>query len=338
MIILKMNDYEIKRMDGENVLILGGMGAIGSNIAHKIIPLGAKVTIYDNFMEGTGANPFNIHEIKDKLELVKGDIRNFNSLSKVIKDKSIIFNCAAQVSHLLSMQDPFLDIDINCLGHINVLECCRKFNDSAKIIYTGTRGQNGEALYNPINEDHPDNPTDIYGANKLASELYHFVYHKAYGMWATSLRLTNTYGPRAQMINTGHSIINWIISQAMLGKTIPVFEPGTQLRDINYMEDAVDALILSSQNNKSNGQMFLLGSGKGIAFLNLVDTIVKIAGKGSYELTQWPKERKNIETGSVVVDYSKINKMLGWYPKTMPEEGIKKTISFYKRNFNDYFK
>lgn len=332
-----MNNYEIRRMDGERVLILGGMGSIGSNLAHKIVTLGAKVTIYDNFMKGTGANPMNIKEIKDSVDVVKGDIRDIKPLTNVVKDKTIIFNCAAQVSHVLSMKDPFLDIDINCIGHINVLESCRKVNDSAKIVYTGTRGQSGAALYSPIDENHPDNPPDVYCADKLASELYHFVYHRTYGMSATSLRLTNTYGPRAQMSHSGHSIVNWIIGRAMLGETIPVFEPGTQLRDINYMDDVIDALVLASQNNKSNGQMFLVGSGKGIDFLSLVKMIVKITGKGSYKITSWPKERKNIETGSVVVDYSKINKMLGWHPKTMPEEGIKKTISFYKRNFNDYF-
>jgi len=333
-----MKDYKIRRMDGERVLILGGMGAIGSNLAHKITTLGAKVTIYDSFMEGTGANPINIKEIKDLVDVVKGDIRDIKPLTKAVKDKTIIFNCAAQVSHLVSMQDPFLDIDINCIGHINVLESCRKVNDSAKIIYTGTRGQNGEALYNPIDEDHPDNPIDIYGANKLASELYHFVYHKAYGIWTTSLRLTNTYGPRAQMNNPQHSIVNWLISKVLLDEEITVFEPGTQLRDINYMQDVIDALILASQNKKANGEMFLLGSGQGIEFVDLAKLIIEIAGAGKYRKVPWPEDRKTIETGSVVINYSKINKLLGWHPKTMPEEGIKKTISFYKRNFNSYFK
>lgn len=323
--------YNLKRMDGEKVLILGGMGAIGSNIAHKTVQLGADVTIYDNFMEGSGANLLNIKEIKGNVNIIRGDIRDINSLNKVVKDKNVIFNCAAQVSHVLSMQNPFLDIDINCLGQINVLEACRRFNDSAKIVYTGTRAQNGAAVYSPIDENHPDNVTDIYGADKLAAELYHFIYHKAYGLWTTSLRLTNTYGPRAQMSHAQHSIVNWIISNAMSGKNIPVFEPGTQLRDILYMDDAVDSLLLASQDDRSNGEMFVVGSGKGIPFIEIVKSAIKISGTGSYDLVPWPKERKAIETGSVVLSYSKINKLLGWHPKTSSEEGIKKTIDFYRQ-------
>jgi len=332
-----MEDYTIKRMDGERVLILGGLGGIGSNIAQDAVNLGAEVTVYDSLMEGTGTNIHNIKNIKEKVEVIKDDIRDFKSLSKAVKGKNIIFNCAGQVSHILSMKDPFLDIDINCTGQINVLESCRKFNDQAKIIFTGTRGQTGIPQYSPIDENHPDNPTDIYGANNLAAEFYHLIYHKAYGMWTTSLRLTNTYGPRAKMNSPQHSIINWLISKAMLDEEIPVYKPGTQLRDINYMQDVVDALILASQNHNANGQKFFLGSGKGVTFVDIINSIIRIAKKGSYKLVEWPKDREKIETGSVIVDYSKINKILGWYPKTSLEEGITKSLSFYKENFDDYF-
>ncbi|MBI4149344.1 GDP-mannose 4,6-dehydratase [Candidatus Woesearchaeota archaeon] len=328
--------YRINRMDGEEVLILGGMGAVGSNLAHQAVSLGARVTIFDNFMEGTGANPANIKEIKDQLAIIRGDIRNLDALSQAVRGKSIIFNCAAQVNHILSMQNPFLDIDINCMGQINVLEACRRHNDAARIVYTGTRGQSGAALYSPIDEQHPDNPTDVYGADKLASEWYHLLYHKHYGIWTTSLRMTNTYGPRAQIIHPTYSIINWVIGKAILNQEITVFKPGTQLRDTNYMQDAVDALFLAAQNKSANGEMFVLGSGQGIPFIELVKLIISIAGTGTYKLVDWPADRRNIETGSVILNHGKIKAMLGWEPKTPLEEGIRKTIDFYRLNFNEY--
>jgi len=332
-----MKEYQIKRMDDEDVLILGGMGAIGSNIAHSMVRLGAKVTIFDNMMEGTGANPANIKEIKDKIKFVKGDIRDFEELKKVIKNKRIIYNCAAQVSHVLSMENPFLDIDINCRGQINVLECCRRCNDSAKIVYTGTRSQFGIPQMNPLTEECIDSPVDVYSANKLASELYHLIYYNAYGIKATSLRMTNTYGPRAQMRNPTYNFVNWLIAKAIMNEELTVFEPGTQVRDLNYVDNAIDAIILASQNERTSGEVYLVGSGNGISIIELAKIIVEIAKSGKVKIVPYPKNRKSAEVGDVVIDYSKIKKATGWFPKTSIREGIKKTINFYRKRFNEYF-
>jgi UDP-glucose 4-epimerase len=332
-----MKDYKIKDMKEKEVLILGGMGAIGSNIAHTSVELGAKVTIFDNMMEGTGANPANIKEIKNDIKFVKGDIRNFEELKEVIKNKAVIFNCAAQVNHVLSMQNPFLDIDINCKGQINVLEACRKFNDSAKMIYAGTRSQFGIPQKIPLDENCLDNPTDIYSVNKIAGELYHWIYHNSYGLKTVSLRLTNTYGPRAQTNNPGYNVVNWMIGRSMLNQDLTIFKPGAQLRDLIYSQDAVDALILASQSKKCEGEVFVVGCGKGTSLVDLAKEIVKISGKGNIKLVPWPAERKAMEVGDITIDYSKIKKVLGWYPKTPMTEGLKKTIDFYRDNFSDYF-
>jgi len=331
-----MNNYQLKKMDGEEVLILGGMGSIGSNIAHSVIKLGANITIFDNLTENTGANMANIKEIKDRVTFIKGDIRDFDVLKKVVKDKNIIYNCAAQVNHVLSMQNPFLDIDVNCIGQINVLESCRQFNDSAKIVFTATRSQHGASKIIPLTEECVDNPPDIYSANKLGGELYHIIYYNTYGIKTTSLRLTNTYGPRAQLNNPGYNVINWLIGKALQDEDLTIYKPGTQLRDINYVQDVVDAMILASQSNKSNGEVYLVGSGKGTKLIDLAHIIVKIVGTGRVTLVPWPKERRSMETGSIIINYSKINKDLNWYPKTSVEEGIKKTIDFYKKRHSDY--
>ncbi|MCK4669646.1 MAG: SDR family NAD(P)-dependent oxidoreductase [Nanoarchaeota archaeon] len=324
-------------MDREEVLVLGGMGAIGSCLAHTLVSLGADVTIFDNMMKNTGANIANIKEIKDRVKFIKGDIRDMGELEKVIREKQIIFSCAAQVSHVLSMEDPFLDIDINCRGHIRILECCRKYNPTAKIVYTGTRSQFGATTKLPISEECLDNPTDVYSTNKLASELYHIIYHRIHGLATTSLRLTNTYGSRAQMNNPGYNVVNWLIGKAIQDEDLTVFEPGTQLRDINYVQDVVDAMILAGQREEAIGKVFLLGSGEGISLRDLSEKIVKITGTGRVKMVPWPEDRKKIEVGDIVIDFSKVREALEWVPRTSVEDGIRETVKFYRERFEDYF-
>lgn len=320
-----MKDYKDKE-----ILITGGLGAIGSNIAVKLVGLGAKVTIIDNMLKDSGANPENIRQIKDKVKLVIGDIRNEEDVKKVVKNKAIIFNCAAQISHVASMENPYLDIDINLNGNITLLEMCRKFNDNVKIVYTGTRGQIGPLKTLPADERHQDNPTDIYGVNKLTAEHYHLIYYNTYGLRTTSLRLVNTYGPRAQIDDPRHSIVNWLIGRAIKNETITVYKPGTQKRDCNYVMDAVDALLLAGANEKSNGKAYNLGSGKPIEFINLAKKIIEISGSGNWKLVPWPKERKGIEVGDSFLSYEKIKRDLGWEPKTILEDGIRETVKFYR--------
>jgi UDP-glucose 4-epimerase len=332
-----MNAYQLKRMDGEEVLVLGGMGAIGSCVAHTAVKLGANVTIFDNINQNAGGNIVNIKEIKDKVTFIKGDIRNIDEIKEAIKNKQIIYNCAAQVSHTLSMQDPFLDLDINCRGQLNLLESCRKYNPSVRIVHTGSRSQFGSPKVIPLTEDCLDYPTDIFSANKLATELYHKIYAQTYGMKTTTLRLTNTYGPRAQTNNPGYNVINWLIARAILKEDLPIYEPGTQLRDINYVQDVADAMILASKDENAIGEVFLVGSNIGISLLDIAKSIVKIAGTGNLKMVPWPADRKKIEVGDILIDYSKINNVLGWYPKTSAEKGIKETIDFYRERFSDYF-
>lgn len=331
-----MKEYSLARMDGQHVLVTGGLGFVGSNLTHKLVELGADVTIYDAMIETSGANMANIREIQDRVEVVIGDIRDFNLLKEYVKDKEIIFNNAALSSHLNSMEDPFLDIDINCRGVMNVLEACRKYNDSVKIVYSGTRGQLGRLIFSPADENHPENPTDIYGVNKLAAEKYHMVYHSAYGMHTTSIRLNNGYGPRSQMKHAKFGILNWFIRRAMLNEVITVYGEGKQTRDYNYIDDMVDALILAAQSEKSNGEFFLIGSGKEISIIDLIKLIIKTVGCGRYEHVPWPEESKKIEIGNFFVTYEKIHRILGWHPTTSIEDGLKKTVNFYRERLQDY--
>jgi len=331
-----MQGYEIKRMDGQNVLITGGLGFIGSNLAHHLVKLGANIAIYDALLPQYGGNLANVKEIKDKIVDVRADIRDFNKLKEQVKDQDVIFNCAAQVSHIESMNDPYTDIDMNCTGTINLLEAVRKFNDNAKIVYTGTRSQVGKMEYSPIDEKHPEFPTDIYSANKSVAEKYHLIYYKAYGIPTTSLRISNTYGPRAQIRHKGYGIINYLIRMAILNEVITVYEPGTQTRDCIYIDDVVDSMILAAQSSNSNGEVFFVGSGKDVTFVDLVKLIVKVAGSGKWRFIPWPSERKSIEVGDISLNIDKIRRSLGWHPKTSLEEGLKTTIEFYRDGVHNY--
>ena len=324
-------------MDGERCLIAGGLGFIGSNIAHRLVELGAEVSIADACLDPYGWNPANIKEIKDKVNFTKADIRDAGAMAKAVKGQDFIFNCAGQVSHVDSMSDPFLDLDINCRGNLVLLEACRKFNDKAKIVYAGTRGQMGALHYSPADEEHPDNPTDIYGADKLAGEKYHLIYSNAFGMRATSLRINNTFGERHQMKHAKYGIMNWFIRLALEGKEIQVYGDGSQTRDYNYISDVVGAMILAGQSEKTNGKYYLLGSGKELKFLDMVKAVIKSAGSGSYKLVPWPADRKAIEIGDFFVSYEKIKKELGWEPMASLEQGLKSTVSFYRERRKEYW-
>jgi UDP-glucose 4-epimerase len=258
-------------------------------------------------------------------------------MEKYVKDKDLIFHCAGQVSHVDSMTDPYLDLDINCRGTLVLLEAIRKTETNPKIVYAGTRAQIGKLIQNPIDETHPDNPVDVYGANKLAAENYIFVYNRVYGIPAISMRMTNCYGPRAQMRHGKYGILNWFIRLAMDNQKITVYEPGTQTREYNYIDDAAEAMILASQNEKSIGEKFLVSSGEEIPFVDLVRLVVKTVESGEVVMVPWPKERAVIESGNYHVNMEKIQSVLGWHPTTPLEEGLKRTVEFYQKRKADYF-
>lgn len=329
--------YSLKKSKEENALVLGGLGFIGSNTVHRLVNLDYNVTVFDACLEPYGWNFANIEGIKEKVKFIKSDMRDFDTLRKVVVGQKVIFNCAGQVSHMDSMTNPYLDIELNLIANINLLEACRKFNDTVKIVYCGTRAQIGKAIYSPIDESHPVNPTDIYGIDKLAAEKYHLLYGSVYGMQTCSLILNNTFGPRHQMKHSKYGILNWFIRLAMENKKIKVFGKGEQKREYNYVDDAVDAMILTAQSNKSNEKIYILGSGKPIKFIEMVNEVIRTVGSGSYERVAWPHNRKNIEVGDIAVSFKKIKKELKWEPTTPFREGLKKTVEFYKQNREKYF-
>ena len=320
----------------KEILITGGLGFIGSNLAIKLVGLGAKVTILDALIKGFGGNKFNISPVSNNVQVTISDMRDEKKISPAVRHKDLIFNLAGTLSHIDSMTDPFLDLEINCRAQLCLLETCRKFNPKVKIIFAGTRNQYGKALYLPVDEKHIQEPTDINGINSVAAEKYHFLYGRIYGLKAISVRMSNTYGPRHQMKHSKQGVLNWFIRLLMDRKKVELFGDGSQIRDVNYIDDVIEALLLLASSNKSNNQAYNLG-GQPVTLKSFVETVIKILGEGKYKTVLFPNDRKAIEVGNYVADIKKINTDVGWQPKVSIEEGIKKTIEYYQKYKRAYF-
>ncbi|GFP34448.1 UDP-glucose 4-epimerase [Candidatus Hakubella thermalkaliphila] len=321
----------------KRVLITGGLGFIGSNLALRLVELGARVLLVDCLLPEYGGNPFNIRDIRRKVTVNIADVRDEASMSYLVKGEDYIFNLAGQVSHIDSMRDPYTDLEMNCRGHLSILEACRKNNREVKIVYAGTRQQYGKPDYLPVDEKHLMHPTDVNGINKMTGEWYHLLYDEIYGVRSTSLRLTNTYGPRLLMKHDRQSFIGWFIRQIIDGETITIYGDGSQLRDFTYVDDAVEAFLLVAVSDEANGEVFNLGGEKPISLRELVELLVQINRGGRYELVPFPEDRQRIDIGSFYADYSKISRLLGWRPKVSLEEGLHRTFDYYRKYKKHYW-
>jgi UDP-glucose 4-epimerase len=263
---------------GRQVVITGGLGFIGSSLAWGVSRLGARVRILDAKLSPYGWNEANLKGLEPYPEIVVGDIRDPEAVARVLAGADFVFDCAGQISHTLSVRDPFLDIDINCRGALTVLEGVRRTAPGARVIYAGTRGIIGRMRHEPIDEDHPTDPVDINGIDKLAAEKYHLFYHRTHGLRTTSLRIANTYGPRGQMRHGDYGIVNWFTRLALEGKEIAIYGDGLQTRDYNYIDDVVAAFLLTAANPRAEGETFMLGSGVATPFVQVLELIRRETG------------------------------------------------------------
>jgi UDP-glucose 4-epimerase len=321
---------------GKKILITGGLGFIGSNLAIRLVKYGVDVTIVDSLIPDYGGNLFNIEEIKDKVHVNIADVRDRSSMSYLVRGKDYIFNLAGQVSHIDSMSDPFTDLEINCVSQLSILEACRNHNKDVKIVYAGTRQQYGKPNYLPVDERHLVQPTDVNGINKMAGEWYHILYCRVYGIRTTSLRITNTYGPRLLMKHNRQGFAGWFIRQVIDSERIKIFGDGSQVRDFTYVDDVVEAILLAATNEKADGDFFNLGSLEHISLLEFVKLLIELNGSGSYEIVPFPEDKKKIDIGSFYSDYSKIKNTLGWEPTIDLREGLSRTLEYYKK-YKSYY-
>ncbi len=334
-----MKGYKIRGMRGQKVLITGGLGFLGSNLAIGLQDLGAEIMLFSK----SNKNIRNIREIKNDVKLVFGDITDRKMLDRIVKDKDVIFHFAGQTSHINSMENPLNDIKMNCLGVMNVLEACRKVNDRAKIVFPGTTGQVGKVERGnlPISENLRDAPITVYDADKLAAEKYLMIYNKVYGMRTVSLRLATIYGERQDVKSSRYGITNMFIKKAMCGETIAVYGDGSFVRDYNYVGNVVDAFILAAQTKRTSGNYFNLGSNRPTKFIDMVKIVMErvkeVTGRqGKFEFVPWPEKARAIDVGDMIVDYKKLRDFTGWYPKISFEDGIRRTVEFYRERLDEY--
>lgn len=328
---------KIDSYGGKQVLVTGGVGFIGSSLARRLVSLGARVTLVDSLIPTYGGNLFNIEDIRDKVVLNISDVRDPHAMAYLIQGQDILFNLAGQTSHLDSMADPFTDLEINATAQLSILEACRKHNPGMRIVFASTRQLYGRPEYLPVDEKHPIRPVDVNGINKLAGEWYHLLYGQVYGIEATALRLTNTYGPGMRVKDARQTFLGIWVRNLIEGVPIKVFGDGKQLRDFNYVDDVVDALLMSATNPKAVGQVYNLGSNEVINLGDLARILVDIHGESGFEIVPFPPERKAIDIGDYYSDYSKIKTEIGWEPKVSLVEGLRKSLDYYQKHHSHYW-
>lgn len=324
-------------LTNKDCLITGGLGFIGSNLARRLVELGARVTVVDSLIPEYGGSLFNIAGIEDKVHVNVADVRDEHSMDYLVQGRDYLFNLAGQNSHLDSMRDPYTDLEINCRAQLSILEACRKNNPHVKTVFTSTRQIYGKPDYLPVDERHLLHPTDVNGINKMAGEWYHILYNNVYGIRAVSLRMTNTYGPRMRVKDARQTFLGIWIKRLIDNEPIEIWGDGKQIRDFNYVDDAVDAILLAATSDDCNGHIFNLGSDERFNFVDLAKLCTEINGSGNFKLIPFPPDRKPIDIGDYYADFSLIQKKLGWKPEVALREGLKRTLDFYRKNREHYW-
>ena len=320
----------------KNVIISGGLGFIGSNLAIKMVDCGAKVTIVDSLIPEYGGNLWNIEPIKDKVRINISDVRDEHSIQRLIQGQDFFFNLAGQTSHLDSMQNPFTDLEINSKAQLSILEACKKYNPGIRIVFASTRQIYGKPQYLPVDEKHPLYPVDVNGINKLSGEWYHIVYNHVYDIKTSVLRLTNTYGPRMRIKDARQTFLGLWIRNLIENKPISIFGDGTQLRDYNYIDDVVDAFLTVATCDQWNGSIFNLGNNEVFSLKTTAEIMIEENHAGTYMFKTFPPDLKKIDIGDFYSDFSKIKNMLGWQPQIAIRAGIKETLDYFKNNYHYY--
>lgn len=319
------------------ILITGGLGFIGSSLARRLVAMGARVTLVDSLIPQYGGNFSNIFDIRNDVEINISDVRDPHAMAYLIQGKDYLFNLAGQTSHVDSMTDPFTDLNINSTSQLSILEAARKNNPKVRIVYASTRQIYGKPQYLPVDEKHPIAPVDVNGINKVSGEWYHILYSKVYGIPCTALRLTNTYGPGMRVKDARQTFLGIWVKNLLQDVPIKVFGDGLQLRDFNYVDDAVEAFLLSATKEEAIGKVMNLGSSEVINLRDLAQKIVQIHGSGNWDLVPFPSERKAIDIGDYYSDFSLAKELLGWFPQVELSEGLIRTLKYYQEHGKQYW-
>lgn len=318
------------------VLITGGLGFIGSNLARRCVAEGARVEIYDNLDARAGGARYNVHDIASAITIHEADLLDFDTLATRVAGCDVVFNCAASTSHPRSMREPWFDLDVNCRGTVNLLEALRQHNPGARLVHVGTSTQLGPLQYEPADERHPEFPTDIYSANKSASEKYVLVYARAYQLAATVIRLSNVFGPRATIRSPEFTFNNYFVGLALQDRDITVWGDGAQLRNVVYVDDAVAALVAAAQSAAGVGETFFAVGDHHHSVAEIARETVRVIGRGRVVHVPWPAERQAVDIGRAVLTNRKIRDRFGWAPVVGLAEGLGRTREYFTGCLPEY--
>ena len=325
-----------KCINNKKILITGGLGFIGSSLARKLVEHGNTVTVVDSLISEYGGNPRNIYDIQGKITVSQSDVRDVTAINNLIQGHDYLFNLAGQTSHLDSMHDPITDLDINAKAQLSILEACRKQKPDIRIVFASTRQIYGKPKYLPVDEEHPRNPVDVNGINKIAGEQYHILYQKVYGIASSVLRLTNTYGPRMRIRDARQTFLGIWIRNLLEGKPIQVFGDGKQRRDYNYVEDVLDALLIAATEKNAIGKVYNLGAPDPLSLEDTAKIMCQKTEGGDYQMIPFPEDRKAIDVGDFICDYSAFRDQFGWEPKVSFEDGIQRSLEYFRREIEHY--
>ncbi len=325
----------MKSFKNSRVLITGGLGFIGSNLARRLVAAGARITIVDSLIPEYGGNLFNLSGIEDRVQVNISDVRDEHAMRYLVKDQDYLFNLAGQTSHMDSMRDPYTDLEINSRAQLYILEACRQNNPDIRIVFASTRQVYGTPEYLPVDEKHILQPIDVNGINKVSGEYYHILYNNVHDIWSCALRLTNSYGPRMRVKDTRQTFLGIWIRKLLEGEAIEVWG-GQQLRDFTYVDDVVDAILLAASSENARGRVFNLGGSELFNLQDLAKLIIRVNGSGEFRVLAFPADRKKIDIGDYYSDFNLIRDTLGWDPATGFEEGIQKTLTYYRRYIEQY--
>ena len=307
------------------ILVIGGAGFLGSNLVRYCLNQpDARVTVLDSLEPRLRSTTDNLAAVWDRIQFVRGSIVDHTLLASVVPEQDIIFNCAAQTSHPLSIQDPLFDANINCMGNLQLLESIRLLNRNAVVVYTSSSTVIGKAEQDTVDELHGEKPLDIYSANKGVAEKYYRIYNRVHDLKTVVLRFANLFGP----FGKGYpefGFINYFIHLAHTGQEIRIFGDGEQTRNVLFVEDAAEALWIAARTPALVGESFFAVHDQHLSVREIAAAVVEELGSGTVTHVPWPDERKRIEIDTVRITAARFASLTGWRPRFDFREGLRQT-------------
>lgn len=317
------------------ILITGGLGFLGTNLALQLASLGARVSVVDSLLPEGGGNRLHQDELANIAHIEVGDLRGEGRLARLVSGSAVVFHLAARTSHLDSMHSPLADLETNVAGTLEVLEACRRHAPKVRLVFTSTRQVYGPPRRIPVDETHPLDPVDVNAVHKLAAEQHLQLYARVYGLEVAILRLTNVIGPRMRIRDARQTFFGDWIRRLRRQEPIEVWG-GAQRRDLLDVDDAVAALLLAGSHRAAVGQIFNVGHADPIRLDDLAGQMIERNGSGEWIRREYPSERSHIEIGSFATDSTRLRENLGWVPLTPLVHTLDRTLAYYRHKGNDY--